>query len=311
MSGSPLSGLVPLSVSFDGSGSSDPDGDLLVYAWDLDGDGQFDDSSQVSPSWVYQSAGQVTVSLRVTDPDGGSDTDSVTVDATSGGGGDGFVTLPGASGNYITAPDSSGLDVTGDIDLRADVSLDDWSTSYAKLINKFGSAYELLLDNGSSSLRMAWRTASGSLRFNNSTVPLPVVDGQRLQVRATLDVDNGAGGHRLTFYYRTDPTRSLSDHSGWTQLGAVINGAGVSSIQADTTNLALGSNPVGSSRYWAGNYYQALVLNGIGAAGTVVANPDFRTTGQLTSTPPNYSQWTDTANNPWTINGTNWTYTPG
>jgi hypothetical protein len=149
------------------------------------------------------------------------------------------------------------------------------------------------------------------LRSVDSTAALPVADGQRLQVRATLDVDNGAGGHTLTFYYRTDTTRVLTDHSGWVQLGSPVTSSGVSSIQADTTNVVLGSNPVGSSRFWAGDYYQALILRGIGSSGSVVANPDFRTTSQLTSTPPNYSQWTDTANNVWTIKGTNWTYTPG
>src|SRR5439155_14583342 len=42
----PTSGNAPLTVQFDGSGSSDPDvGDTIAYAWDLNGDGLFDDST--------------------------------------------------------------------------------------------------------------------------------------------------------------------------------------------------------------------------------------------------------------------------
>ena len=76
----PQSGSLPLTVQFDGSGSSDPDpGTTLTYAWDLDGDGQFDDSTLVNPQRTYTVAGQVTVRLLVTDNPGASSIDSVII----------------------------------------------------------------------------------------------------------------------------------------------------------------------------------------------------------------------------------------
>ena len=75
----PTSGAVGMTVSFDGAASSDPNGDPLSYAWDLDGDGAFDDSSVVKPSWTYNSAGSFRIQLRVTDGKGGTATDAVTI----------------------------------------------------------------------------------------------------------------------------------------------------------------------------------------------------------------------------------------
>jgi uncharacterized repeat protein (TIGR01451 family) len=64
----PRYGAVPLTVSFDGSGSSDPDpGDALTYAWDLDGDGSYDDAHDPRPTWTYQQSGNKTARLRVSD----------------------------------------------------------------------------------------------------------------------------------------------------------------------------------------------------------------------------------------------------
>ena len=57
-------------VQFSSAGSSDPDalpGDALTYAWDLDGDGQFDDSTDASPSRTYTTPENVTVRLRIVD----------------------------------------------------------------------------------------------------------------------------------------------------------------------------------------------------------------------------------------------------
>jgi PKD repeat protein len=61
-------------VSFDGTGSSDPDGDALTYAWDLDGDGAYDDSTSPQPTYTYSTAGTYAARLQVTDARGASDT---------------------------------------------------------------------------------------------------------------------------------------------------------------------------------------------------------------------------------------------
>jgi glucose/arabinose dehydrogenase len=76
----PTSGPAPLQVSLSGAGSTHPDPtDTLSYAWDLDGDGEFDDASTVDTSTTFTTNGSHTVSLRVTDTHGGSDTESVVI----------------------------------------------------------------------------------------------------------------------------------------------------------------------------------------------------------------------------------------
>jgi glucose/arabinose dehydrogenase/PKD repeat protein len=76
----PTTGSAPLTVQFDGSGSSDPDsGDTLGYAWDLDGDGQYDDSNEIAPRHTYTTQGEYAASLRVTDGHGASGTAAVTI----------------------------------------------------------------------------------------------------------------------------------------------------------------------------------------------------------------------------------------
>ena len=61
-------------ADFDASGSTDPDGTIARYEWDLDGNGSFETDTGVTPttSRVYPTPGPVTVTLRVTDSNGSS-----------------------------------------------------------------------------------------------------------------------------------------------------------------------------------------------------------------------------------------------
>lgn len=69
----PSSGQAPLSVSFNGSGSYDPEAGALTYLWSFN-DGSGATATTVSATHVFPSVGQFQPSLRVTDPTGLSHT---------------------------------------------------------------------------------------------------------------------------------------------------------------------------------------------------------------------------------------------
>ena len=63
----PATGPAPLTVQLDASASFDPDGDTIVYQWDL-GDGAF--SGGMTTTHTYTTPGQYTIRLTVTDAEG-------------------------------------------------------------------------------------------------------------------------------------------------------------------------------------------------------------------------------------------------
>ena len=65
--------IAPLTVSFDGTSSSDPDGSIVNYEWDWTNDGSYDATGSM-PSHQYPDYGSYSVKLRVTDNEGGTDT---------------------------------------------------------------------------------------------------------------------------------------------------------------------------------------------------------------------------------------------
>ena len=72
--GGPYTGTEGTAVALSAAASTDPNGDALRYAWDLDGDGAFDDGSSASVSNTWSGEYRGLVGVRVTDPDGYADT---------------------------------------------------------------------------------------------------------------------------------------------------------------------------------------------------------------------------------------------
>jgi PKD repeat protein len=73
---SPENPNVNQTVTFDATGSSDPEGQALRYEWDLDGDGAFDDGTGQTITHAFSTGGNKTIQLRVTDPQNNSDVET-------------------------------------------------------------------------------------------------------------------------------------------------------------------------------------------------------------------------------------------
>jgi PKD repeat protein len=89
VSATPASGTAPLQVAFNGSGSHDPDGSIVSYAWNF-GDGGT--ASGATATHTYTTASTYVATLIVTDNQGATGSASVTI------------TVSGGTGDAINAP---------------------------------------------------------------------------------------------------------------------------------------------------------------------------------------------------------------
>ena len=80
IAGQNVTNTLGVSVQFSGAGT-DEDGTVEKYEWDFDGDGIFEWSSFENglTTYIYNNEGTFTATLRVTDNDGFTDTESLTV----------------------------------------------------------------------------------------------------------------------------------------------------------------------------------------------------------------------------------------
>lgn len=195
--------------------------------------------------------------------------------------------LPGTSGHYASTPDAAALDITGDIDLRLKVAMDDWTpaasqTFVAKWQSTTQQAY-LFGMQASGAPRFLISTTGANSLTAAATTSTGFTDGSVHWMRATWRQSDG----RTQFFTSDDGTT-------WVQLGANVTLSAGSSIFDASAVLAVGAINGGTTQPLAGLVYSAEVRNGID--GTVVASPDF---DQV----PGTTSFTDSSGLVWTVNG--------
>ncbi len=180
--------------------------------------------------------------------------------------------------------DKAALDIVGDIDVRIEIEPKYWRR-FGSNSNKFmvfcgkweqgGNRSWIMYVSETGFLTFSVSTDGSNANVGTATVALPSTG--RIAIRATLDVDNGAGGRTYNFY------TSSSIGGTWTALGAaVVQAGGAIAIFSSAADLEVGSanngTPSGiSSAFYdfAGRIYAFEMYNGI--AGTLVAQANYYT----------------------------------
>ncbi len=213
-----------------------------------------------------------------------------------------YLWLPGVTSNNAVVPDSAALDISGDLDISALVALDDWTPSAdaASIVCKeqnpgdFGYLFRVNQTDGK--LLLAWSETGATYDgLTASTVAPTVNDGNKLWIRATLDVDGGAGGGGRVTYYTGGSGASPS----WVQLGDTVDD-GTSTptfIRTNTQDVVIGEREDGTSDdEFKGAIYRVIIKDGID--GTIQLDADFT---DKTALAEPFSSFTEKSSNAATV----------
>ena len=167
-----------------------------------------------------------------------------------------YLSLPGTTGNYASTPDSAAVSITGDIDIRVKVALDDWTpAAHARLVYKRDgtAAYDFYILATSGIPGFYWGSSQ------DATAAPGFADGSNHWLRVTRSASTGTAK-----FYTSD------DGVTWAQLGADV--AGAPGSLNDTADVVMIGAEGGVSSMLAGKVYYAELRNGIN--GPIVAKFD-------------------------------------
>ena len=246
--GGPYVKAVNTAFNFAGSATDWLVADTFTYAWDLDGDGAYDDSTDQNPSHTFTSTGTKTVGVKVTDSLGGEGTAAPTVIIYSLGGLTGQV----YDGNpHAITVDGVVSPYTYEVTYDGSTTAPTDAGSYPVVVTVYDGALNVV-DTINDTLVIAKATATVNLGSLNQTY-----DGTPKPATATTD----PVGLTVTFTYNGEATAPTAANS-YAVVATVVN-ANYEGIDSGT--LVIGKASSTTTVSGGGTY----VYDGLAHAATV------------------------------------------
>jgi hypothetical protein len=190
--------------------------------------------------------------------------------------------LDGTTGVYASTPDTAALHITGNLDVRAEITANWWSTGQNAIMGRWEAGdHSWALWARAGTVGFTFADSTGSSWFASGAIPADMPE--RAAVRATLAVDNLAGGWTVTLSWAS------SIAGAWTQFRSFTS-AGVVGLRAGTAPLRV--SPTGLGTPIVGQVHAVEVRNGIN--GPIVAGTDF------SALSAGATSWAGTTGLPWT-----------
>lgn len=180
-----------------------------------------------------------------------------------------YAYFPGNTENYLSAPDSAAVSITGDLGLVVQVTLDDYTplgqwSFIGKWLGITVSYRFTILPSGLLRLEISSTGSSATTTVDSTVTLASAISGltdaaTKLWLWARLDVDNGALGHNVAFMYSLAEAHGAAGAADWVSIGDTVTTAGTTSIADTAAALNVAASGNGAAATMAGKVYQAKI----------------------------------------------------